>query len=190
MTCIIGLKCDGDVYIGGDSLASDSNGFCSTYKDPKVFYKRDFVFGYSGSYRVGQIIQYDFDIPIHPHELSDMGYLVGVFIPALQLKLEERKATHNSDQGLEAADNSSLLIAYKKEIYCLHSDFQLENNVDNIVSIGCGSTIALGCMYALEDMSPINRINKSLEIVSKLNIGVKGPFTVLKADYCFESRID
>lgn len=181
MTCIIGLKHDDEIYIGGDQLASNTNGFCSTYKEPKVFKKGGFIFGYSGSYRVGQILKYDFDIPSHSSEYADMEYFVRIFVPALQLKLEERKAIYNSDNGLEMADDANIIIGYRNGIYRLHSDFQLENNENDIMAIGCGSTVALGCMHALYNLKPISRITRSLEIVSILNIGVKGPFTILQS---------
>ena len=181
MTCIIGIKHNNEIYIGGDSLASDGNGFCSIYNEPKVFHKDKFLFGYSGSFRVAQILKYNFDIPYHHPDLSDMQYLVGVFIPSLQIILESNNSVKNTDNGQEMADDCRLIFSYNNSLYCLHSDYQIEENEDNIISIGMGDTIALGAMYALHDKNTEARIIRSLEIVEKLNSSVRAPFIVLKA---------
>ena len=52
MTCIVGLKKDYKIYIGGDTLGS--NLYSKTVRmDDKVFIKDDMIFGFTSSYRMG-----------------------------------------------------------------------------------------------------------------------------------------
>jgi len=183
MTCIIGIKRDHTVYIGGDKIATDNDGFFHTIKDSKVFYKDSFLFGCSGSFRVTQILKYDFDIPSRDESLTDMEYLVSVFIPALQNKLEERKAVKNSDNGQEIADYFRMIFAYRKNLYSMYFDYQIQQSSDDILASGIGERIALASMKALNNLHPRKMIEKSLEIVQELNGSVRGPFTICDTDY-------
>ena len=64
MTCVIGIVDNGKVWMGGDSAAIDSEEETITLrKDPKVFRNEDFLIGFAGTYRLGQLIQYMFNCP-------------------------------------------------------------------------------------------------------------------------------
>ena len=62
MTAIVGLVKSGSVYIGGDSA-----GVCGTSltvrADAKVFRKKRYVFGFTTSFRMGQLIRYSLALP-------------------------------------------------------------------------------------------------------------------------------
>ena len=64
MTCIISIidKSNGSIWMGSDSSCNldDST---NTINTPKVFIKDNFIFGIAGYIRLGNIIQYIFDIP-------------------------------------------------------------------------------------------------------------------------------
>ena len=62
MTCIVALKQEGNIYIGGDSAGVSGNNI-RTRADQKVFKKSGIVFGFTTSFRMGQLIKYCLAIP-------------------------------------------------------------------------------------------------------------------------------
>ena len=67
MTCIVGFIDKDGVYIGGDSCALSTDDYSYNIRqDEKVFQKGEFIFGYSASFRMGQIIRFKLRTPNHP----------------------------------------------------------------------------------------------------------------------------
>ncbi len=82
MTCIVGLVNKGRTYLGGDS-AGVSGLDITVRKDKKVFSNGEFVMGFTSSFRMGQVLQYDF-VPPEVDDDDDedlMRYMVKKFIP-------------------------------------------------------------------------------------------------------------
>ena len=62
MTAIVGLVDSGIVYIGGDSAGA--SGWSLTVRaDAKVFFNAGYLFGFTTSYRMGQLIRYALQPP-------------------------------------------------------------------------------------------------------------------------------
>jgi ATP-dependent protease HslVU (ClpYQ) peptidase subunit len=173
MTCIIGLVENGKTYIGGDS-ASSSEGKIRTSLTKKVFQVGPFLIGYTSSFRMGQILQYQVDFP--EAEVYDEKYMVTKFIEIVRLKFKELGYSR-IDNNEEAGGN--FLVCIPGKIYQIESDFQVNHYSDKFDAVGSGFTFALGAMEALDNLSPINRITKALEIASKFTSSVREPFTIL-----------
>ena len=82
MTCIVGFVEKGIVYIGGDS-AGVSGLDLRLREDEKVFLKNGMAFGFTSSFRMGQILRYCFTIPDQDPRKDDFSYLCTDFIDAL-----------------------------------------------------------------------------------------------------------
>jgi ATP-dependent protease HslVU (ClpYQ) peptidase subunit len=177
MTCIIGLKKAGSVVIGADS-AGVSGWDIRQRKDSKVFIKSDMIFGFTSSFRMGQIIQHSFVIPKH-YEKSDFEYMCSDFIDALRKTLKEKgfsKIKDNTEEG------GTFLVGYKGELYKIESDYQVAQILDDFDACGCGEAYALGAMAVLKDndtFSPEEKVKKALEIAEHFSAGVRSPFFVL-----------
>ena len=66
MTCIVALSVGNKVFLGGDSAASDEkSGLILQTTDPKVFKVGQFGIGFVDSFRMGQILQYNWTPPIY-----------------------------------------------------------------------------------------------------------------------------
>jgi hypothetical protein len=66
MTCIVALIHENKVYLGGDAAASDDKtGLIVQRTDPKVFKVGQFGIGFTDSFRMGQILQYNWKPPIY-----------------------------------------------------------------------------------------------------------------------------
>lgn len=88
MTAIAGIVEDGKVWIGGDSAGVGGTSL-STRADPKVFKNGEFVFGYTGSFRSGQLLEHSFHPPVPLENESGMAYMVKQFIPGVKSCLKD-----------------------------------------------------------------------------------------------------
>lgn len=171
MTCIIGLVHNEKVHIAGDS-AGISGTNLTIRADPKVFRNGPFLIGFSGSFRVGQLLRYALKPPIHPDGMDDYEYMVVEFVKSVRLCLK--------DNGFDSGP--IFLVGYKNQLYQVDTDFQVGIPLYRIAAIGCGSQIALGAVHALCDLEPEDKLRRGLEIVAGLNTGVAAPFTIQKLD--------
>lgn len=175
MTCIVGVVQNGEVFIGGDSAGTNSSYDQSIRTDEKVFKKGDMVFGFTTSFRMGQILRYCFKIPDHDPRIDDYEYLCSTFIDELMKCFKEK--WYN---GIKEKDDSggTFIVGYKGNLYKIYSDFQVEKTIDKYSACGCGEPYAFGALKATEsiDEDPFSKIQKALEVAEYFSAGVKGPF--------------
>lgn len=183
MTCIVGIEHDGVVYIGGDSLAIAGDAL-ETREDEKVFLTDDekFLIGFSGSYRIGQLLHYAFTPPEQMPSKSDMCYMVTDFINAVRT-LQSEHGTVKKENEVEQHDGP-FLVAYKGKLYSIDTDFQVALAKEPYTAIGIGAQVALGAMYAMKDskLDPEEKIKRALRAAEEFSSGVRGPFLVLKLE--------
>lgn len=194
MTCIVGLEHEGRVYIGGDSQGSA--GWSKTVRaDSKVFL-RDVphigpaAFGFTSSFRMGQIIRYAFDPPApkgdtEPADID--AYLVAEFIPALRKAFEEHGYQRVKDGEATAG---TFLLGIAGRLYQVESDYQVGRSALPYDAVGCGSDIALGAMYVAHQACEAAQgnegaaeaiVSRALYAAEAHSAGVGGPFEVVVA---------
>ncbi len=162
--------------MGGDSAGVNARSLSiSVREDKKVFKNGSFIMGFTSSFRMGQVLQYNFDPPRQTDKQSDMQYMVSDFIDAV------RKVFGESGYGKvgEKSDNvgGTFLVGYNGVLYTIQSDFQVAINSCGYDAVGCGSDLALGALHATNGMKPKERIKKALEAASTFSAGVLPPFT-------------
>lgn len=178
MTCIVGLKEAGKVYIGGDTLGV--GGYSKVLRnDGKVFKKNNMIFGFTSSYRMGQILRYTFAPPPRHEELDDMTYLVAHFIPAL---IESYKSGGYLMKQNEAAKGGTFLLGYRAELYNIQDDFQVGIASLGYDACGCGEDLAKGAMYVAKELNITSseKVTKALEAASTHSAGVGGRFEIIE----------
>ena len=174
MTCVVGLVADDRVYIGVDSAAVSGWTRRAT-KLRKVFRRGPFLMGYTTSFRMGQLLEHQLDVPPQTEGQSDMAYMVGVFVESVRRLLKERgfaRIEANNESG------GQFLVGYRGRLYSIESDFQVGEMSDGFDAIGSGADVALGAMMALEGLKPAQRIRRALEVASHFNMGVSPPYHV------------
>ncbi len=177
MTCIIGLKENNKIYIGGDTIGV--GGYSKVFRtDGKVFKKNNMIFGFTSSYRMGQILRYSFVPPTREENIDDMTYLVAHFIPDL---INSYKTGGFLTKTNEVFSGGVFLLGYRNELYKIESDFQVGISALGYDACGCGEDLAKGCMYAVKDtsLSPEDKITKSLESAAVHSAGVGGRFEIV-----------
>lgn len=180
LTCIVGLVKDGTVWIGGDSAGVR---WTSLYirADEKVFTKPPFVFGFTSSFRMGQVIRYCIQFPVPPLDKEFlMQYMVREFTNTLRAGLKETgflKKENEVEQGGE------FLVGIGGRLFLVHSDFQIAEMRTPGAACGCGEELALGALDMALKMNSQSTVDvilgDVLAIVASRSSSVAPPFCIV-----------
>lgn len=173
MTAIVGLVHDGQVHIGGDS-ASVSGWTMTVRADAKVFTKGPFVFGFTTSFRMGQLIRYAADPPTpDPADLD--AFMATKFVDAIRNCLKAGGWAKKTD---EREEGGIFLVGTCGRLFSVYADYQVGEAVDGYAAVGCGDEIALGALYAStgSGLTPRARLELALQAAQRFSAGVRGPF--------------
>jgi ATP-dependent protease HslVU (ClpYQ) peptidase subunit len=176
MTCIVGIAENGKVYIGGDS-AGVAGLDLTVRSDEKVFKNGEFLFGFTGSFRVGQLLRFSWSPPSRSEGMDDYKFLVTTFINSIRDLLKNGGCARNKD-GEEIG--GFFLVGYRGKLYKVESDYQVGASVDPFMAAGCGDLIALGSMFSTPKATPRTRLEVALKAAERFSAGVRAPFTVLE----------
>lgn len=184
MTSIVALIQDGITYFAADSLVvsvpSDyhDGGVSQTVRnEPKVFKKQDMLFGYSGSVRMGQLLQYQLEIPEYASGTNKLKYLVSKFIPALQACLSD------GDFGREGL-GGNILLSLEGELFTVGKGYAICNTADSYEAIGKSSEVATGSLYTSTylDLPPLKRLYLALKSTERHTCVVCAPFMYITSE--------
>lgn len=181
MTCIVGLAHEGVVYIGGDSAGVADDWGLTVRADSKVFQNGPFLIGFSSSFRMGQLLRYAFEPPVHAEGVSVEKYMATTFVDAVRDCLKAGGYAHKEN---EVEAGGVFIVGYRGRLFQIDSDYQVGVSADPYTAIGCGALIALGSLYATERRGVVarSRVTLALEAAERHSAGVRGPFTVLSME--------
>jgi ATP-dependent protease HslVU (ClpYQ) peptidase subunit len=190
LTCIVGLVEGGVAYMGGDTLASDPVGSHVVCRaDEKVFKvnEGEFLMGFCGSYRVGQLLRYAFLPPRPEVDQDDMAYMLVDFVDAWRAVQKEKGALKKADE--EESHPASVLVAYAGNLYAIEEDFDVGRPQENYYAIGAGSQFAFGSLHSTKGLikDPKQRITMALDAASAYNASVRGPYTIVSCIHDMEA---
>jgi len=181
MTCIVGyVEKNGDIYMGADSAATRGNEI-KTRNDSKIFKTEDFIFGYCGSPRMGQLLKFKFDPPPHYAGVDDYEYMVTEFVEGVREIMKSGGFNREKDE-VDSISYGEFLVGYNGKLYHIHSDYQIAIHPEDFDCCGCGADFAISALYAIENqkMSTSNKIKKALKISASCDSCVAAPFKILK----------
>lgn len=176
MTAIAGLVHGGKVWIGGDSAGVGGYAL-SIRKDAKVFRNGEFVIGCTSSFRMIQLLRYEFSPPV-PLEGSDQHkYMVTQFVPSLRA-LFRSGGFMRTDSGVESG--GTFIVGWRGSLFVIESDFQVAQMLDTYCACGCGQDLILGSLFTTDGtkMKPEDRITRALMAAERFSAGVRGPFLI------------
>lgn len=174
MTCIVGVVHKNKVYIGGDS-AGVSNLDVIVRADSKVFTNRDFVFGFTSSFRMGQLLRYSFTPPTRKEHQDVYEYMVTKFINQVRKCF---RAGGYAKKNNEVESGGTFLVGYHGRLFTIYDDFQVAESVQLYDAVGCGESYALGSLFATKLKEPKARIQLALSAAEQFSGGVRGPFKI------------
>lgn len=184
MTCIVALVQDGVTYFAGDSLTvnvphdfHDGGGSQTVRREPKVFQKNGMLFGYSGSVRMGQLLQYELDLPEYVPGTNKLKYLVSDFINAVQDGFEK------AEFGREVL-GGNILLAIEGELFTIGKAFHVCNTADHYESVGKASEVAIGSLHTTAQLGlpPLERLFLALKATERHTCVVSAPFTYITSE--------
>lgn len=190
MTCIVGLEHDGKVSIGGDSAGVNGSLDIRIRTDEKVFINGPMIFGFTSSFRMGQLLRYSLTVPEQlPSQKDDYRFMCTSFIDAVRKCLKDGGYAEVKD-GVDRG--GIFLVGYRGKLYCVESDFQVSKSVQTYEAVGCGEAFALGAMRTIEGMgsvdisgnslTPEEKIRLALVAATTFSAGVSAPYFILSSD--------
>jgi hypothetical protein len=176
VTCIVGLEHDGLVYIGADSAGVA--GYSVTVRaDTKVFRNSDYVMGFTGSFRMGQLLRYSLVPPV-PTDWDVDRFMVTDFVGSVRTCLREGGYARN-ESGNESG--GTFLVGISGRLYRIGDDYQIGRSADRYDAAGAGEEFALGALYGTADLEPEERVRLALDAAAHHSSAVSPPFHILSA---------
>lgn len=177
MTAIAAVAHQGKVWIGGDSAGTAENLDQRPRADPKVFTVGPFVMGFTSSFRMGQLLRYNLQVPAHPEGADAHRYMATLFIDAVRDCLT---AGGWSYRDHEREFGGTFLVGYRGRIFTVGDDYQVGEPADSFDAVGIGDNQALGALYATMGKAPRKRLTVALEAAERFSAGVRAPFTIIR----------
>lgn len=168
MSCAIGLKQDGEIWLAAEGMGSTDEGVIRHEDCDKIFKNGPFTIAFVGSVRTGQIL-----MPKHFETPKDIEYLPN-WIQAQCLKYGCLGA---GEPGTQIASN--FLVVFKKKLYEILEDLQIKE-VKTYSSIGSGSAFALGSLFSTEGLPAEDRLRIALQAATRFSAECGGAFKLVK----------
>jgi hypothetical protein len=195
MTCIVAITDGEKVVLGADS-AGVGGSELRLRADPKIFQLGSYAIGFTTSFRMGQILRYETDLPEPPTGATPEDlerFLVTEFVPTVRGSFADHgfaKKARFSPPGTnnfteEGQDVGGLfLVGVAGHIFEIQYDYQLARPLVPYSAVGTGASIALGALYALTHTSELslhNRAMQALEAAETFSTAVRGPFHFIES---------
>lgn len=176
MTCIIGMCLGGSVYVAADRMAS--NGFTKFLVDrPKVFRKGDFVIGYTTSFKMGQLLEFEWNPPARLVSDTDEEFIYCKVVKSFEMLF--KSLDHGSKSGSHY-ETGEFLFAYQGKLYKHHPQGFITSS--EAMACGAGEYHAVAIIDTLlthTELSPSEMFRETMRRVSRYVEGVSEDF-----DYC------
>lgn len=187
MTCIVALIDGNKVFLGGDSAASErETGLIVQRTDPKVFKVGQFGIGYTDSFRMGQVLQYNWKPPVYTPTKNNNNldkFMKTKFVDSVKEAFQASgygKFGPGTDDGDEGGV-FLIAVAGTGRIFTMESDFHIGECDVEYMAEGSGQQIALGSLFTSGSIkTPRKRVRIALEASAKFIMSVRGPFTIIE----------
>jgi ATP-dependent protease HslVU (ClpYQ) peptidase subunit len=186
MTCIVGIAQAGRVVIGGDSAGVDCGWRLTVRADAKVWTTGEWAFGFTSSFRMGQILRYRLDPPPREDGQPLEAYLATAWVDHVRHILTDGGWLQTREGR---ADGGTFLVGHAGRLFVVEDDFQVGEAVDGFAAVGSGAQVALGALWATRAWRDRQkRVLIALEAAERHNAGVRGPFEVVEATTADRAR--
>lgn len=188
MTCVVALIHENKVLLGGDAAASDDkSGLIFQRTDPKVFKVGQFGIAFVDSFRMGQILQYDWTPPVYKPTAGNKNldkFMRTKFVESIKGAFKDHGYGNQTAGSTEDGDEGGVFIVAVQNtgrIFTMDSDFHIGEADIQYMAEGAGQEIALGSLYSTTAIkTPRKRVRMALEAATKFNMSVRPPFTIIE----------
>lgn len=176
MTAIVGYTDGKNTWLGGDSAGS--NGYSiEANSQPKIFAVRNAIFGYTTSFRMGQLLEHH--LKLSERAKPEISHIIQKIIPKIRRIFKANGYTHLKD-SVESGGN--FLVGIGGCLFEVQSDFSVLQGVRKYNAVGSGGEAALGAMFAV-DRSPKITLLVGLKSAAEHQAGVCPPFHIIKTGW-------
>ena len=171
MTVIVGIANGTNVYIGGDRGVSDDETILSLYR-PKVHINNGWLFGYSGSLGIGQLMEL-IDMPEVDKD-TDVYKVLRTDVVTHMRNAIDLYSVSNAETA------SDFLVGINGRLFEMNTADWSVAEIEE-TSIGSGSSYALGSLYTTKEFpaGPEYRINLAIESAIRYSPSCQGGVDVL-----------
>jgi ATP-dependent protease HslVU (ClpYQ) peptidase subunit len=173
MTCIVGLKEDGAVYLAADTQCTGGN-VKSDFKS-KLARNGELIIGAAGSVVIGDLIKYVFRAPKRG-STDAYQYLIGEYAPALRTFLKSHEVTNVKDGRTWA--NFEVVVALDSRLFTVGAYFDVLE-YDSYAAKGSGKEVALGALHATDCIEPVARVTMAVQAAIKHADGCGGEVKIM-----------
>jgi hypothetical protein len=182
MTAIAGLVHEGRVWIGGDSAGVAWNTTVAR-GDAKVFRNGEAVFGFTSSFRMGQLLRHSLELPAVNTKALDR-WMCTVFVDAVRACLKNGGYAETNN-GVESG--GTFLVGIRGQLFEIGNDFQVGEGIDHWGACGCGEQHVLASLWTTAQTKthandPEARLRLALQAAENYSTGVRGPFVFASTD--------
>jgi ATP-dependent protease HslVU (ClpYQ) peptidase subunit len=169
MSCVIGLLNNGRLYMASDGIATTEEGERRPVICIKLFKNKNYLIGYTGSVRHGQVLGPKFfEPPTNVYELPD----------AIRQKFIDTGCILTTETG-QQVHSSNILVGYRGHLFEILIDFQMNEVSGDFTSIGSGSPYAMGSLFATKKWkSPEKRIINALDCAREYDRSCGRPYAI------------
>lgn len=172
MTCIAAVVHEGAVFMAADSAGVDGLQL-HVRKDPKIYRVGEFLFGFTTSFRMGQVLGYGFVPPCHHKDVPMERYMADPFVAALRAAFKTAGYAR-VNEGVESGGR--FLVGYSGRVFLVDYDFHVGESTFDFNAVGCGAELALGALHATRGRPPLDRLQAAMSAAEQFSAGVRGPF--------------
>lgn len=176
MTCVIGLRRHGSVWIGADTagISDDGWGAITPIKTSKVWKLGPFLFGGSGSFRAIQLVHRTLEwgklLTTNRKKTDPINeaFMVRRLVPAIK-KIMDGNGFSEKENG-RSLQRGDFLIGVDAKLFYLQGDFAVTEMEGTFNTIGSGEYVARGAMEILLQntrLKPATVIERALLATSK-----------------------
>lgn len=172
MSTVIGIKHGKDVWIGSDSRGTTEDGCVRSGDCIKVFRNAEYLIGFIGTVRGGQILMPPFFDP--PDQIE-------WFPDALREHVADKGCMIVEDNHCQA-QLCNFLIGHKGKLFEILSDFHM-GMIKSFTAIGSGSHFAYGSLQTTKLMGmkgPEERLMMALKTAAHFDVSTAKPFKIHK----------
>ena len=160
--------------MGGDS-AGTAGWDLVLRADHKVFRNGAYLFGFTDSFRMGQLLRWGFEPPEPPLNGELERFMATTFIDAVRERLKAGGWAKKSD---EQERGGNFLVGTRGRLFEVCADYQVAESRNGYAAVGAGDQIAHGSLYATPDKLPMDRLIVALSAAERFSAAVRRPFVV------------
>jgi len=167
------------MYVGGDSCAGNPSQYTAyEIANPKVFAKKEYLIGYTTSFRMGQILERFLEPP--PIKDGDNLYhlMIDKFVPQI-IKIFKRHRWSKNEDGNEVG--GQFIVGVRGRLFFIESDFSVIEYNSAFISCGCGVDYAEGSLF--NDTRSKDAILRAFKAAAHFSVYVQPPFKILSRSY-------